>query len=172
MPSLPVPHYLPEFAQAHVQWVGDAIQPSHPLPPSSPLPSFPISGSFPVSRLFTSGAQSIGALVSASVFPVNIQHWFLLGWTGLISLVSKGLSDVFSSTTLWKHQFFGAQPYLWSNSHICTWLLKKPWLWLYGRLSAKWCNCFLMLSRFVTLIKVVGFIKVFLKLWSLEHTVL
>ena len=136
----------------------------HPTISSSVIPFsscpqvFPASGSFPVIQLFTSGAQSIGALVSASVLPVNIQHWFLLGLIGLISLVSKGLSDVFSSTTLWKHQFFGAQPSLWSNSHICTWLMKKPWLWLYGPLSAKWCLCFLMLSRFVTLIKVVAFI--------------
>ena len=120
--------------------------------------SFPALGYFPVIQLFTSGAQSIGALVSASVLPVNIQHWFLLGLTGLISLLSKGLSDVFSSTTLWKTQFFGAQPSLWSNSYICTWLLKKPCLLLYGPLSAKWCLCFLMFSRFVTLIKVVAFI--------------
>ena len=77
---------------------------------SSCPPSFLVSGSFPVIKLFTSGAQSIGALVSASVLPVNIHHWFLLGLTGLISLLSKGLSDVFSSITLWKHQFFGTQP--------------------------------------------------------------
>ena len=120
--------------------------------------SFPALEYFPVIQLFTSGAQSIGALVSASVLPVNIHHWFLLGLTGLISLLSKGLSDVFSRITLWKHQFFGAQPSLWSNSHICTWLLKKPCLLLYRPLSAKWCLCFLMLSRFVTLIKVVAFI--------------
>ena len=135
--------------------------------------SFPASGSFPVIQHFTSVAQSFGALVSASVLPVNIQHWFLLGLTGLISLLSKGLSDVFSSTTLWKHQFFGAQPSLWSNSHICTWLLKKPWLWLYGPLSAKWCICFLMLSRFVTLIKVAAFIKsVFKTMVSRAHSII
>ena len=63
----------------------------------------------------------IGA--SVSVLPMNIQDWFPLGLTGLISLLSKGLSTVFSSTTVWKHQFFGAQPYLWPNSHIHTWLL-------------------------------------------------
>ena len=63
---------------------------------------------------------------SASVLPMNIQGWFPLGLTGLMSLLSKGLSRVFSSTTIWKHQFFGAQPSLWSNSHICTGLLKKP----------------------------------------------
>ena len=85
---------------------------------------FPASGFFPMSRLFTSGGQSIGA--SASVLPVNIQDWFPLGWTGLISLLSKGLSRVFSNTTVQKHQFFGAQPSLWSYPHTHTWLLEKP----------------------------------------------
>ena len=88
------------------------------------LQSFPASGSFPVSRLFTSGGQSIGA--SASVLPMNIQSWFPLGWTGWISLQSKGLSRVFSSTKVQKHQFFVTQPSLWSNSCIRTWLLEKP----------------------------------------------
>ena len=77
-----------------------------------------------MSQLFTSGGQSIGA--SASVLPINIQHWFPLGWTGLISFQSKGLSRVFSNTTVQKHQFFSAQPSLWSNSHTHTWLLEKP----------------------------------------------
>ena len=86
--------------------------------------SFPASRSFPMSRLFTSGGQCIGA--SASALPMNIQDWFPLGLTGLISLLSKGLSRVFSNTTVQKHQFFSAQPSLWSNSHICTWLLEKP----------------------------------------------
>ena len=103
--------------------------------------SFPASRSFLMSWLFTSGDQSIGA--SVSVLPMNIQGWYLLRLTGLISLQSKGLSRVFSSTTLWKHQFFGAQPSLQSNSHICTWLLEKPYLWLYGPFSAKWHLCFL-----------------------------
>ena len=79
---------------------------------------FPALGSFPVSQFFTSGGQYIGA--SASVLPVNIQGLFLLGLAGLISLLSKGFSRVFFSTTVRKHQFFGAQPSLWSNSHICT----------------------------------------------------
>ena len=92
--------------------------------PLTCLQSFPASGSFPVSQLFASGGQSIGA--SASVLPMNIQDWFPLGLTGLISLLSKGLSSVFSSTTIWKRQFFSAQPSLWSNSHIHTWLLGKP----------------------------------------------
>ena len=99
---------------------------SHPLPPSSPFPSiFPASGSFPMSWLFASGGQSIRASASASVLPVCIQGWFPLGLTGLISLLSKRLSRVLSSTTIRKHQFFSAQPSLWFNSHICTWLLKK-----------------------------------------------
>ena len=87
--------------------------------------SFPASKSFPMSQLFT-GGQSIWASASVSVLPINIQGWFPLGLTGLFSLLSKGLSRVFSSTTIWKHQFFSAQPSLWSISHICTWLLEKP----------------------------------------------
>ena len=82
------------------------------------LQSFPASRSFPVSWLFASGGQNIGASASVSVLPMNIRDWFPLGWTDLISLQSKGLSRVFSSTTVGKHQFFGAQPSLWSNSHI------------------------------------------------------
>ena len=76
--------------------------------------------------------------------PMNIQGWFPLGLTDLISLLSKRLSRVFSSTTVPKHQFFGAKPSLWSNSHIHMWLLQKPELWLDGPLSAKWCLCFLI----------------------------
>ena len=88
--------------------------------------SFPASGSFPMSQFFASGDQSIGASASTSVLPVNTQDWSPLGWTGWISLQSKGLSRVFSSTTVQKHQFFGALPSLWFNSHICIWLLQKP----------------------------------------------
>ena len=117
---------------------------SSSVAPFSPcLQSFPKSVSFPMSQLFTSGGQSIGASASASVLPVSIQGWSPLGLTGLISLQSKGLSRVFSSTRVQMHQFFGALPSLRSNSHICTWLLEKPTLWLYGPLSAKWCLCFL-----------------------------
>ena len=122
MPGFPVLH-LTEFAQTHVHWVGDAIQPSHPLLP--PSPPFPAWGSFPVSQLFASGGQSIGASTSASVLPMSIQDWFLLRLTGLISLQSKGLSRVFSNTTVQKHQFFSAQPSLWSNSHIHTLTIRK-----------------------------------------------
>ena len=90
------------------------------------LQSFPASGSFPMSGLFTSRGQSIGTSALASVLPVNIQGIFPLGWTALISLQSKGLSGVFSSTTVWKHQVFDIQPNLWFHSHIRTWLLEKP----------------------------------------------
>ena len=93
---------------------------------SSCLQSFPASGSFPMSRFFLSGGQSIGVSASASVCPMNIQDWFPLGWIGWISLLSKGLSRVFSNTTVQKHQFFGAQLSLESNSHIHIWLLEKP----------------------------------------------
>ena len=91
------------------------------------LPSvFPSIRVFSRSWLFASGGQSIGASVWASVLQMNIQGWFPLGLTGLISLKSKIFSRVFSSTTAWKHQFFHTQPSLWSNSHIPTWLLEKP----------------------------------------------
>ena len=142
-PGFPVLHYLPEFAQIHIHWVGDAIKPLHPLPThfSFCLQSFPASGSFPMSRLFTLGGQSTGAL--ATILPMNTQGWFPLGLTGLI-LQSKGLSRVLSNTTIWKHSFFDAQSPLASNSHIHTWLLEKPQLWLYGPLSANWCLCFII----------------------------
>ena len=104
--------------------------------------SFTTSGSLPMSQLFTSGAQNIGVSASTSVLPMNIQGWFPLGLTDLISLKSKGLSRVFSNTIVQKHQFFSAQPSLWSTSH--TWLLEKPWFWLFGPLLAKRC-----LSMFV-----------------------
>ena len=93
---------------------------------SSCLHSFPASGSFQMSQFFTSGGQSTGVSASASVLPVNIQDWFPLGWTSWISLQSKGLSRVFSNTTVQKHHFFSAQLSLSSNSHIHTWLLEKP----------------------------------------------
>ena len=103
------------------------------------LPSiFPNSKVFPMS----SGGQGIGA--SASILPMNIRDWFPLRSTVLISLLSKGLSRVFSSTTVWRYQFFSAQPSLWSNSHIHPWLLEKPSLWLFRPLSAKQCLCILI----------------------------
>ena len=78
----------------------------------------------------------------ASAFPKSIQGWFPLWLIGLI-LMTKGHSRVFSSTAVWKHQFFGTQPCLWSSSHIRTWLMETPWTWLYGPMSAKWYLCFL-----------------------------
>ena len=126
----------------HVHWIDDPIQSSHlSVVPFSCPKSFPASESFPMSWLFASGGQSIGA--SASVLPMNIQDWVPLGLTNLTSLLSEGLPRVFSSTTVWKHQFFGAQCSLWSSSHICTWLLKN-----HAPLSAKRCLLSITLSRF------------------------
>ena len=106
----------------------------HPTISSSVIPffsllqSFPASESFQMSQFFASGGQRIGVSASASVLPTNIQDWFSLGWTGWIFLQSKskGLSRVFSNTTVQKHQFFGAQSSLQSNSHIHTWPQEKP----------------------------------------------
>ena len=105
------------------------------VPFCSHLPSFPASGSFPMSQLFASGGQSIGVSSSASVLSMNIQDWSPLGGTDWISWQFKGLSGVFSSTTVEQHQFFGALPSLWSSSNNCMWLLGKPYPWLYGPLS-------------------------------------
>ena len=129
IPGLPVPYHLQEFAQVHAHFIDGAIQPSHPLmlsspsasassPPASasspPSPSqyFPASGTFPMSQLFTSGDQNTETSSSASVLPMNVQGWLPLILTDLISLQSKGLSGVLSSTTIRRHQFFGALPYL------------------------------------------------------------
>ena len=105
------------------RWCHPTIS-SSAIPFSSHLQSFPASRSFPTSQFFKSGGQSIGS--SASVPPMNIQDWFPLGWTGWISLQSKGLSRVFSNTTVQKHQFSSTQLSLQSHSHIHTWLLEKP----------------------------------------------
>ena len=96
------------------------------VPFSSCPQSFPASGSFQMSQLFPSGGHSIGVSASTSVLPMNTQDWSSLGWTGWISLQSKGLSRVFSNTTVQKLQFFGTQLSLQSNSHIHTWPLEKP----------------------------------------------
>ena len=107
----------------------ESVMPSNHLILSCPLvllPSFPPWGSFLMSQFFASCGQSIGASTLASVLPMNIQGWFSLGWTGLISLQSKGLSRVFSNTTVQKRRFFSAQLSSWCNSHIPTWLLLKP----------------------------------------------
>ena len=104
------------------QWCHPTISSS--IAPFSSYPkSFPASGSFQMSQFFASGGQSIGVSASISVLPMNTQDWSPLGWTGWISLQSKGLSRVFSNTTVQKHQFFGTQLSLSSNSHIHTWLL-------------------------------------------------
>ena len=102
-PGFPVHHQLPELTQTHVHWVSDAIQPSHPVIPFSRLQSFPASGSFSMTQFFASGGQSTGVSASAVVLPMNIQEWFPLEWTRWSPLQSKGLSRVFSSTTVQKH---------------------------------------------------------------------
>ena len=96
------------------------------IPFSSCPQSFPTSGSFQMNQLFASGGQSIGVSASTSVLPMNTQDWSPLGWTGWISWQSKGLSRVFSNTTVQKHQFFSTQLSSQSNSHILTWPLEKP----------------------------------------------
>ena len=125
MPGLPVHHQLPEFTQTHIHQVGDAIQPSHPLSSPSPAPNPSqhqglfqwVNSSHEVAKVLVSA--------SASVLPMNTQDWSPLGWTGWISLQSKGLSIVFSNSTVKKHQFFRAQLSSQSNSHIHTWILGK-----------------------------------------------
>ena len=107
------------------RWCHPAIS-SSVIPFSSCLQSFPASGSFQTSQLFASGGKSIGTSASTSVLPMNIQDWFPSGLTGWISSQSKGFSRVFSNITIQKHQFWGTQLSLWSNSHIHTWLLEKP----------------------------------------------
>ena len=106
------------------RWCHPTIS-SSVIPFSSCLQSFPASGSVPTSQFFSSGGQSVGVSASKSILPMNTQDWSPLGWTGWISLQSKGLSKVFSNTTVQKHQFC-TQLSLWSSSHIHTWLLEKP----------------------------------------------
>ena len=138
-PCLPVHHQLQEFTQTHVHRVSDAIQPSHPLSSlfSSCPESLPESESFPMSQHFAWGGQSTGVSALASFLPKKSQGWSPSEWTGWISLQYKGLSRVFSSTTVQKHQLFGAQPTSQSNSHIYTWPQEKPQPWLHGPLLAK-----------------------------------
>ena len=127
MKGFPVLHHLLEFAQTHIHQVSDAIQPFHPLSSPSLLPSI-----FPTIRVFSNESvlcirwPKFGVSASASVLPMNTQDWSPLGWTGWISLQSKGLSRVFSNTTVQKHQLFGAQLSSQSNSHIHTWPQEKP----------------------------------------------
>ena len=145
MPGFPVLCYLPEFAQTHVHRVSNVFQPFHPMSPFLLLPSI-----FPSIRVFSNELalhirwQSIGASASTSVLPMNIQGWSPLRLTGLISLLFKGLSRVFSSTTVRKHQFFDAQPSLWSSSHIHPYVTTGITVALsIQTLLAKWSLCFL-----------------------------
>ena len=126
-PGLPAHYHLPEFTHTNVHRVSDAIQPSHPgSSPSPPVPNLSQHQSFPMSQLFAWGGQSTGVSALVSFLPKKSKGWSPSEWTGWISLQSKGLSRVFSNTTVQKHQFFGAQPSLQSNSHIHTWPLEKP----------------------------------------------
>ena len=125
-PDCSVLHCLREFAQI-LSIKSVMLRPSHPLLPLLHSPwSFPASGSFPARQFFISGGQSIGASTSESVLPMSIQGWFPLRLTGFISLLSKGLSGVFSSTTVRRHQLFGTLLSLQSSSHNRTWPLGRP----------------------------------------------
>ena len=125
-PGLPVHYQLPEFTQIHVHWVGDATQPSHPLlSPSPPTINLSQNQSLSNESALRIRWPNIGVSASASVLPMNSQDWSPLGWTGWIYLLSKGLSRAFSNTTVQKHQIFGTQLSLYSNSNIHTWLLEK-----------------------------------------------
>ena len=128
-PGLPVHQKLPESTQTHVHRVGDAIQPSHPL--SSPSPPAPNPSQYQGLFQWVNSSHEVAKVLEfqpqhPSVLSMNTQDWSPLGWTGWISLQSKGLSRVFSSITVQKHQFFGAQLSSQSNSHIHTWPLEKP----------------------------------------------
>ena len=119
-PGLPVHHQLLEFTQTHVHRVVHPAISSSVVPFSSCSQSLTASESFPMSQLFTRGGQSIGVSASASALPMKTQDWSPLGWSGWISLQSKGLSSVFFNTTVQKHQFFGTQFSSQSNFHIHT----------------------------------------------------
>ena len=148
-PGLPIPHYLLEFAQVHVHWIGDAIQPPHLSPSSS---AFNLSHHQGLFQWVSSSHQV------AKVMELQLQHqsfqsiqgWFPLRLTILISLLSKALSRVFSRTIIWKHQFFSILPSLLFISHNSTWLLERPWPQLYGPFVGKAMSLlFNMLLRFV-----------------------
>ena len=151
MPCFPGLHYCPEFAHTNAHWVNDAIQPFHSLLPCLLLSSiFPASGSFPIESTLGIKWPKYWSF-SFSIGPSNEYSGlisFRIGW--LISLLSKRLSRVFSCITVQKHEFFGTQSSLWSNCHIHTWLLEKPWLWLIRTFVGKLMSLlFNMLSRFV-----------------------
>ena len=142
-PGFPILHHLPEFAQTHVHWISDAIQPSHPLASPSP-PAFKLFQHQGLCQWVSSSHQVAKVLkvsASASVRPLNIQGWFPLGLTGLISLQSKELSKVFPNTTVQKHSFFGTQPSLWSNYEKIH-LFKPRSLWRFVlAAAADWYRC-------------------------------
>ena len=150
-PGLPVHNQLPELTQTHVHRISDAIQPPHPLSSPSPLAPNPSQHqSFPVSQFFTWGGQITGVSALASFLPKKSQGWSPSESTGWISLQSKGLSRVFSNTTVQKHQFFSAQPSSQSNSHIHTWPQEKPLALTRRTFAGKVMSLFLnMLSRLV-----------------------
>ena len=154
-PGFPVHHELLELCSNSCpssQWCHLTIS-SSVVPFSSHLQSFPASGSLPNSQLFTSGSQSIGVSGSASVLPMNIQDWFPLGWTGLISFKSKGLSRVFSNTTVQKHQFFG----------------------LSNGFSASIVIVMCLMSYFINMVYTIDwflYVKVALHLWDKPHLVI
>ena len=141
-PGFPVLHCLPEFAQAHDQsqeWYPTISSSAAPF--SSCPPSFPSSGSLPLSLLCIRWTKYWS--FSFSIHPSSEYSGLIsLGLIGLISLQSRGLSRGFSNTTVRKHQFFGAQPSFWSGSHIHTWLLEKPWLWLIWTFLGKMMSLF------------------------------
>ena len=136
-PGSPILHYLPSLLK--FMSIKSVILSKHLIlgfPLLLCLPSFPASGYFSVNCIWWPKCWSFSFSIS--------QGWSPLGWTDWISLLSEGLSRVFSSTTVQKHQIFRAQPSLWCNSHTCTQLWAKPEVWLYGSLLAKWCLCFLI----------------------------
>ena len=123
-PDLPVQHQLPEFTQTHVHWLGDAIQPSHPVVPFSSSPqSFPASGSFPMSQLFTWGGQSIGVSASTSVLPMNTQNWSPLGWTGWISCSPRDSQEC-SPTPQFKSINSSVLSFLYSPTYLTNFWVK------------------------------------------------
>ena len=146
LPCPSLSHGVCSNSCSFIQWCTLMISFSA-VPFSSRLQSFPASGSFPMSQLFASGRQSIGASFSASVLPMIIHGWFLLGLIGLISLLSKGLWRVFSSTTVQNHQFFGAQPSKWSRSQHLYMTTVKTIVLIIWTFVSKVCHAFLPRSR-------------------------
>ena len=152
----PSPSPRPYSNSCPLSWWGHPTVSSSVIPLSSHLQSFPASGSFLRSQLFTSGGQSIGASASASVLPMNIQGWSPLGWTGWMSLQSKGLSRVFFNTAVQKHQYFGAHPTLWPNSDMHPWLLEKT-----IKLNHGWSICIMGIVKCYKPVQIRAFLFCF-----------